>query len=275
LSNVQGDGEANYSVIVSNQLGVATATARLIVLDPSHLTMDPTAGWIGFMNVFDVNTNYVFGSSWGTADLRGSFNAATLSLAPNTNTYNPVDAFWVNPDGSGNKLCDASFYQENDSLVGMTVTFVGYCPSNTLASPYTSTVFIKDFAPDFSSSASTTVPLVTGQAFSLTLVTINSPGRHIQWGFETFGLDANPATAPSLGQALASVNPPSLTATASGGVVSLTFPTERGLGYTVQYKTNLTDATWQSLSTVNGTGSSGLATDPAGQARRFYRLSLN
>jgi hypothetical protein len=48
--------------------------------------------------------------------------------------------------------------------------------------------FVKDFAPDYSSSVMTTVPLVNG-VFNVSLATINDPGRHIQYGFETIGPD--------------------------------------------------------------------------------------
>jgi hypothetical protein len=41
----------------------------------------------------------------------------------------------------------------------------------------------------------------------------------------------------------------------------------------VQYKTNLTDSSWNTLLTTNGTGTSVTVPDPTSAARRFYRLS--
>jgi len=164
------------------------ATAAITV------SVDPAANWQGFMNVFETPAHgggFVFGSGWGTPDLTATFSGPVLTLGPNS--VNDVSSFWYTPSGgpgaTGNKTMDANMYVENSStLVGQTVNFTGNVLSNTLISPYTSVAFIKDFAPDFSSSVSTTVPLTPG-IFSLTLVTIPQAGRHIQYGFETVGPD--------------------------------------------------------------------------------------
>lgn len=157
-------------------------------------TVDPGASWLGFMNVFDLPADggaYRFGSGWGTADLVATFSGPTLTLAPNT--VNPptglADTYWYKPDGSGNKSMDASFYQEfTGSLAGQTVTFTGNVLANSLTPAHTSVAFIKDFAPDYSSSIATTVPLTPG-IFNFSLATINDPARHVQFGFETIGVD--------------------------------------------------------------------------------------
>lgn len=169
--------------------------------------VDPTSSWQGYMNVFDLPSKggaYEFGGAWGTGALPAVFNGPVLTLSPNVNTYNASDSYWANPDGSGNKNCDASFYVQNDGLAGQLVTFTGYCDTNTLVAPYTSKVFIKDFASDYSSSTTTNLALTSGGTFSLSFLT--NPGDHIQYGFETVGPDANPATVASLGQVLVSSN---------------------------------------------------------------------
>ncbi len=173
----------------------------------STVYVDPAQAWQGYMNVSDLPSKggaYEFGSGWGTGDLRASFNGPVVTLAPNVNTYNAGDAYWANPDGSGNKICDASFYVQNDGLAGQSITFTGYCISNTLVAPYTSTVFIKDFAPNYSSFVGTNLPLVGGSRFTLNWVA--GAGDHVQYGFETVGPDANPATVASLGKVLISSN---------------------------------------------------------------------
>jgi hypothetical protein len=91
---------------------------------------------------------------------------------------------------------DANMYVETTGLyTGQTLTFTGDVLSNTLfgnvnqlGNGWTSVVFIKDFASDYSSSVSITAPLVNG-VFSISLATINDPNRHIQYGFETIGPD--------------------------------------------------------------------------------------
>jgi hypothetical protein len=165
-----------------------TASAAVTV------TVDPAAAWQGFMNVFEIPSHggaYAFGSSWGTADLTATFSGPVLTLGPNS--INDPSSFWYTPAGGpgavGNKTMDASMYVEDSSaLVGQSVNFTGNVLSNSLVSPYTSVAFIKDFAPDFSSSVSTTIPLSPG-VFNITLATVPQAGRHVQYGFETIGPD--------------------------------------------------------------------------------------
>lgn len=166
--------------------------------------VDSGKSWLGYMSwTADPNDapgyggNNPNGQSWGTADLQAVFSGSSLTLAPNTNTYNATDPYWVNADGTGANIMDASMYVQDDTLAGQTVTFSGSCLTNTLVSPYTSVAFIKDFAPDYSSHTTVTNALVSGTPFSLTLST--SAGDHIQYGFETVGPNANPATADTLG----------------------------------------------------------------------------
>ncbi len=156
------------------------------------VTVDPSASWIGFMNVFELPSNggaFVFGSSWGTADLTAAFSGPVLTLGPNS--VNDPSPFWYTPSGgpgaAGNKTMDASMYvEDSSSLPGQTITFTGLVLNNSFVSPYTSVAFIKDFAPDYSSSTTVTIALTPG-VFSISLPT--APGTHVQYGFETIGPD--------------------------------------------------------------------------------------
>ena len=169
------------------------------------VTPEPTATWLGFMNVFELPSNgggFVFPSGWGTADLRANFagNVLTLEAAP----INTSDSFWYQggtggPGVPGNKNMEANMYVEvNGPLSGQEVTFTGTVLSNTLVSPYTSVAFIKDFAPDYSSFNIQTVPLTPGD-FSVTLNTLAGAGRHVQYGFQTVGPNVWPTDVASKG----------------------------------------------------------------------------
>lgn len=172
---------------------VALAGAMPAMADVS-VTVDPAAPWIGFMNVSELPSNgggYVFGSPWAPADLAAVFTGPVLRLAPNS--VNDTSPFWYTPMGgpgsSGNKIMDANMYQEvTGPFSGTTVTFSGIVLSNTLTAAHTSVAFIKDFAPDYSSSVTVTVPLTPGP-FSVSLATIADPARHVQFGFETIGVN--------------------------------------------------------------------------------------
>lgn len=182
-------------------LGAAPAFADISV------TIDPAANWLGYMNVFELPVGqgaYLWGSPWGTADLPATFSGSVLRLAPNTNTYNPADPYWVNPDGSGNKWMNANMYVENPAAVGQTLNFSGQTVLNSFVDGYTSQAFIKvlDPAQGWITIAETYAPLVGGQPFSLTLDVPNTAGLVPQYGFVTNGANANPDGVGALGQVL-------------------------------------------------------------------------
>jgi hypothetical protein len=294
LSGCALSSAGQYRVIVSNSFGSASQTNTLKVIDPTAITLDPTAGWLGYMNVFNLPSaggGYQFGQAWGTADLCATFSGSQLTLSPNT--IGDANAYWYVGGGApghpGNKQMDASMYVETTGLfVGTTITFTGNVLSDTLVghvdsqgNGWSSVAFIKDFAPDYSSSVAVTAPLVNG-VFSLSLATINDPNRHVQYGFETVGpcVWASDPALPGYGnvilQPVVAGVPATVTVTAglSGGQVHLTFPTQTGYTYTVQYKVNLADHTWSTLTAASGTGSAVTINDStAAQAQRFYRVS--
>ena len=129
-----------------------------------------------------------------------------LSLSPNC--INDPNAYWYTPSGGpgavGNKLMDADMYVETTGVyTGQTLTFTGDVLSSTLlgqqnanGNGWTGTVFIKDFAPDYSSSFSATAQIVNG-VFSVSMATVNDPTRHVQYGFDLLGPDV---WATDLGQ---------------------------------------------------------------------------
>jgi hypothetical protein len=157
------------------------------------VTVDPGHNWLGFMNVFELPSNggaFVFNSGWGTADLTATFAGPVLTLGPNS--VNDTSTFWYQggggPGAPGNKNMFASMYvEETGTLNGQSVTFTGQVVSNSFVSPYTVTAFVKDFAGDYSSHVAATSVLRSTGVFSVTLNTINDPGRHVQFGFETVG----------------------------------------------------------------------------------------
>jgi len=158
---------------------------------------DSSAPWLGYMNVFELPENgggFVFGSSWGLADLSASFDdgAGTMTMSPNT--IGDPDPFWYQgggaPGAAGNKIMDANMYQQIDdgSLSGTTVTFEGMIASNTFTDAHNARVFIRDFAADFSSSVDVYVDATAG-AFSISLDTIADGTRHVQWGIQVQGVN--------------------------------------------------------------------------------------
>jgi hypothetical protein len=248
------------------------------------------------MNVFQTPPNgggYVFGSGWGTADLRATFAGSLLTLAPNT--IGDPDPFWyvtTNSPSEAFKSMDANFYVEPaGSLPGLNVTFTGKMLANAMVNAtnvnpagngWTCVAFVKDYAPDYSSFAVSTVDMSTltnGEVFSVSLNTISDPARHVQYGFETVGPCVWPTdpVLPTYGNVQIgpiTANSVVITPSLSGGNINLSFPTQTGFAYTVQYKTNLTDAVWSTLTVTNGTGSTAVVPNSRNSANRFYRLSI-
>lgn len=153
------------------------------------------SGWLGYMNVFELPSNgggYVFGSGWGVPDLVANFDDPSSTLTLMVNSVNDPNPFWYLPAGEpgaqGNKTMEANLYHEvgDGSLSGVTVTFEGTVLSNTLSASHSAQIFIKDFAPDYSSFNVTIVPVAVGP-FSISLDTEPNPARHVQWGFVTTG----------------------------------------------------------------------------------------
>ena len=76
----------------------------------------------------------------------------------------------------------------DDSLAGEDITFEGTVLSNSFTAAHEAFIFIRDFAPDFSSFNETEIPAAVG-AFSINLVTDPAPGRHIQYGLRVKGVN--------------------------------------------------------------------------------------
>jgi hypothetical protein len=274
FNNISGDAEANYTVVITDSSSrTATGSSFLVVFTPDNLSFDPNATLNGYINAFDINTmGYAAGFPYPPALLRASINNGVAYLSPNVSLNNPADAFWANPDGTPNKYVEADYFIGNDDLAGLTLTFNGYCPSNGVDPSFTSSAWITAFAPDYSSNTTIATNLAAGQIFSITLPTTS--GSHIQYGLRMFGLDYASTNTITSGATLVSAVPPTITASRAGGITSLSFNTVGGHNYTVQYKNNLTDAAWQTATTVSGTGSTVIATNSTAVATRFYRLSV-
>jgi hypothetical protein len=182
------------SVLRSVVLALALLALGTGVAGAATFTVDPAALVNGYMNVFELDgTTYVFGSSWGIADLTAVWSGNVVTLGPNC--IGDPDPFWYTPSGgpgaSGNKVMEANLYAQVDdgSLANQNVVFEGYVISNTLTSAHVAKAFVKDFAGDFSSYQSAEVVLPASGPFSVALNTINDASRHVQWGFQVKGVD--------------------------------------------------------------------------------------
>jgi hypothetical protein len=66
-----------------------------------------------------------------------------------------------------------------------------------------------------------------------------------------------------------------LAISASGGSLAISFPTQPGYSYQVEYTTNLTDAVWIPLGSATvGNGSVQSVLNAIGAGSRFYRVQI-
>jgi len=187
---------------------VCTALGAAVNLNAQTVTVDPATLTLAYMNWTPTAytlANYPGGggtgsSGWSLAAAPATFSGTQLTLSPNVNTYAAGNAYWTNPDGTGANQMDASVYNETTgTYVGTTLTFTGDVLANTFASGYNTYAFIKDFVSNYSSSTTQNILLTTPGVFSISLLTSANVGDHIQYGFETYGPNANPATVAGLG----------------------------------------------------------------------------
>jgi hypothetical protein len=243
------------------------------------VTVDPSQSWIGYMNVFDLpvsaggDGNYVFGNPWATTDLQAYFTTTNLTLEPCTNIWETTDTFYVQANGTTpNKSMDASLYVQNDNLVNTNLIFIGNCLSDNLTTQpepltgitYTSAAFIKIFDGSFNLLGSaTSAGLSAGKPFAISLNTAGA--THVQYGFETIGPDANPATSLSLGSVVLSASiPPNPAPTLTNNAPTPTHPQSKVLSLynsSGVYTNHLVEdflATWSGATlssyTIPGTG---------------------
>lgn len=192
------------------------AAAAALVVSPVALAdvavgIDQSdAPWLGFMNVFELDgSTFVFGSGWGVPDLTSSFDdgASTLTMGPNT--VNDPDPFWYQggggPGAPGNKVMEANLFQQlsDGSLSGETVVFSGNLLSNSFTDAHVLSVFIRDFAADFSSVNETLVEIDSTGAFSISLDTIDDgTARNVQWGIQVKGVNVWSTDVAPFGEAV-------------------------------------------------------------------------
>jgi len=171
---------------------LAVAALSTVALADVSLTLSPSDPYQGYMNVFDLGNNYLWGSPWGTADLCAVFAGPNLVLSPNT--IGDPNEYWYLPSGgpgcTGNKIMEGNMYVEQTGpFAGTTMTFSGTVLSNTLTAAHVAKVFLRDWAPDFSSVNEQAIVLPASGPFSISFSTINDPARHVQYGFQIKGVD--------------------------------------------------------------------------------------
>lgn len=104
---------------------------------------------------------------------------------------------------------------------------------------------------------------------NLVSVTMNGSTNTLRVGRQATGPDAN----VNFFMLVPAAGPVTLAAHFTGGSISLSFATQIGTSYQIEFKNDLADAVWTPLGAiVSGDGTTKTVTDPASGPKRFYRL---
>ena len=168
--------------------------------EPNFVTADPNNNWVGWMEVFDLDGNFQFGSGWGVEDLQTVLqpDVPNMILYPNFNAYNADDPYWSNGE-MGNKIMQATTQVESwDMYNGADLTFTGSVAEHTMVEGYDTVYFIKCLDPDAGYvdllNYEYVLPLPESGEFSVSVSGDLLPeGKLVQFGFSVIGLNANPA----------------------------------------------------------------------------------
>ncbi len=162
--------------------------------------------WLGFMNVFDLNSDpfninpsnaydggFVFGSGWGVPDLVATFDDTNNKLTLSPNTIGDPDPFWYQggggPGALGNKIMDANLFQQFDQggFSGEILTFQGTVLADTFTGAHFTEVFIKEFDAGFGLLNETRFLVDGPGAFSISQAISVNTDHFVQYGFATVG----------------------------------------------------------------------------------------
>ena len=179
---------------------------------------------LGYMNVYDLSDVYLWESSWGFTDLVFYYNGdGTLTLEPNH--IGDFSDYWYDQvTWDGLKKMEANGYaQVDDGYAGVHLNFSCEVLSNSLTDAHSVKMFIKDFAPDFSSFVQEVVVLDATGHYEISMDTVNEAGRHVQWGFQMYGVNVHPDRAAEFGNMVVGPDPQVVATenTTFGGVKAL------------------------------------------------------
>lgn len=159
--------------------------------------VDPANNWIAWANCFNADGSSAgWGSAWAMVDVPATFETEGLTIKPNTSNYIPGDLYWVNEDGTGNKILEQNVYFETSGLAGQHVTFNFNVLSNDLPIGWDNQAFIKVLNPDagWATVQSVFAGLAAGEG-TLDLDVDNLANPVVQIGFLVKGLVVDPTSS--------------------------------------------------------------------------------
>ncbi len=262
-----------YSLVASNLLGQATNVATLVVTPKPNLVITEVESSENTNDVV-VREDWWELSNFDTfpVNLRGfRMDDSSGQLATAVTFTNDV---LINPGESVvfvENLTEAQFRAWWGSNLPPAVKIISYSGNGLSLNSDGDGVVVWNAAAtsDGDTVATALFTLATrGTTFGYNPATHTFGGLSVAGQYGAFTADV----LGDIGSPGTIANHPNFTQATTGvGDITLTFATEPGLNYAVDYTTNLTPAAWLTLTNVAADGTSISVADPAGDAKRFYR----
>jgi uncharacterized repeat protein (TIGR01451 family) len=245
-------------------------------------TIAPSPGLVP-LDRYTVGTNANFDSmvfvpgavsDWGTAQFAYLRHDTTGSII---GSINPVSQIVTDRVNLGTNFITSLTFTSTDVGYGPNL-FYYLRPERSVMTTNIVTTFTTNVVTTFTTNVVTTFVTNSTVTFMATN-TVSTTGTDICQG-RTVAAAANcsgPVAAPSPPPPSGSATAPVVSSpTFANGSVSLSFPTESGRAYMVQFKNSLNDPAWTTLETVAGTGgnmTTTYAVEPLTRSR-FYRVII-
>lgn len=271
ISSAQTTDAGTYSLVVTNQYGAATTTATVLVTVPLDITTQPTDQTVNYGDTF---TFSVVATGTPAPTYQWYHNDAPISGATSS-SYTKVNA---QSQDIGNYYVIVTNIADEMTSFEVTLSLL---PQIT-AQPQSVTVLQGNNAT-FSvaaqspvalgyqwSTSSGIIPGATSSSLLLSNVRPNDAGSY-------FVVVTNSAGSTTSAFAVLTVVPSTTRllniSVVPGGPVTTVWSTDATINYTLQYKRNLTDAQWTSLSNVTASSATTSISDNGGtNTQRFYQL---
>jgi hypothetical protein len=287
ISNIVVADAGTYFVKVTNPKTNVIGTATLLVnplataqtnmlLDPGFedaaISGDSTAGWAAFNGTYQANTNVDFYNL--SADPVISYEGSNVFQIYSGGEYNGVfqdrpatpgqlytanGEFRVATDDpiANTNVCYLEVQFRNGAAVLVDYRSV-YITTSTPLDTWIKLSPTNIYSGDFTTLLGTS-PYMVAPAGTTT----------VRWQVTYHALPGGSGSV-YVDNAVLKLSEPTTTVLSTNNTVKISFPTLYGPSYKVLYKTNLTSATWSTLTTVTGDGTTKTVSDTIGNGSRYY-----
>ena len=293
ISNVTTNDSATYTVMVTDTAGSISASANLNVLSPAQAANylsnpgfeNGFALWTGFNGHALHSTNDVYADGITHYSAHGGTNVE-IAFSSGPGSFNgffqdvETDGIHVVQPGSIFAADGWVRVEGVDQIGGSNLCWIEVTFRPSVGGPIMALYKSEIITTNFPTNTWIDLPITnqydnvnTGNQIGTVNYLVAPPGTtSVRYQITYEGQNGGGSVSFDDLSLLVKF-PVTITATASGGNINLSFPTQGATSYQVLFKNNFSDATWQLLTTVVGDGTVQTVSDPVGPTHRFYKVS--